>query len=187
MSIKQSVGDVHITFNRVCDNCGDSSGESMPLHGEYGDGKHYSYLCMDCFELLGLKFGQIEGGAINMGVGMPAEIKLHEFGSHVWAAFGEMPYHVGSSLKSKQWRDVDVRLILSDEAWDAYGFSDPARILSDGRWVALCLAFSALGKEMTGLPIDFQIQKMSDANDRYDELRSAIGRVPLRYDANSRK
>ena len=100
---------------------------------------------------------------------------------------GEMPYHVGSSLKSKRWRDVDVRLILSDEAWDAYGFCDPARILSDGRWVALCLAFSALGKEMTGLPIDFQIQKMSDANDRYDELRSAIGRVSLRYDADSRR
>lgn len=46
-----------VIFNRVCDNCGDDSREAMPLHGEYGDGRHYSYLCMDCFESLGLTFG----------------------------------------------------------------------------------------------------------------------------------
>lgn len=115
-----------------------------------------------------------------MGVGMPAELKLHEFGSQVWSAFGEMPYHVGSSLKQKQWRDVDVRIMLSDEDWDKWGFGNPARTHTNARWVALCLAFSALGKEMTGLPIDFQIQKLSDANDRYDEIRSALGIIPLR-------
>lgn len=115
-----------------------------------------------------------------MGVGMPAELKLHEFGSRVWSAFGAIPYHVGSSLSSKQWRDVDVRLILSDEKWSLYGFGDPDRVFSNERWVAFCLAFSALGKEMTGLPIDFQIQQESDANGKYKGDRSAIGRVPLR-------
>lgn len=54
-------GDVHIIFNRVCDYCGDDSREAMPLHGEYGDGKHYSYLCMKCFESLGLTFGDKDG------------------------------------------------------------------------------------------------------------------------------
>ena len=46
-----------ITYTRVCDNCGDDSGEAVPLHGEYGNGKHYNYLCVDCFNLLGLTFG----------------------------------------------------------------------------------------------------------------------------------
>lgn len=115
-----------------------------------------------------------------MGVGMPAELKLHEFGSHVWSAFGEIPYHVGSSLESKQWRDVDVRLILSDEKWKEYEFGNPESVLSNGKWVAFCLAFSALGREMTGLPIDFQIQQATDAQ-RHLAPRSALGRVPLRY------
>ncbi len=53
--------DFHVVFNRVCDNCGDDSREAMPLHGEYGDGKHYSYLCMKCFESLGLTFGDKDG------------------------------------------------------------------------------------------------------------------------------
>ena len=49
--------DLSITYTRVCDNCGDDSGEAVPLHGEYGNGKHYNYLCVDCFNLLGLTFG----------------------------------------------------------------------------------------------------------------------------------
>ncbi len=48
---------VSIIGVRVCDNCGDDSGEAVPLHGEYGNGKHYNYLCVDCFNLLGLTFG----------------------------------------------------------------------------------------------------------------------------------
>lgn len=114
-----------------------------------------------------------------MGVGMPAELKLHEFGSQVWFAFGEIPYQVGSSVRSKQWRDVDVRVILSDKKWEEYGFGDPERVHRNGKWCALCLAFSALGREMTGLPIDFQIQQATDA-DRYVGDRSALGVIPLR-------
>lgn len=111
-----------------------------------------------------------------MGVGMPATIKLHQFGAVVRDAFGEVPYHVGSSVKAKTgWRDVDVRLILSDE--------DFARIVGEltvprclnARWNALCLAFAALGREMTGLPVDFQIDQQTDANERYgSKPRSAL-------------
>ncbi len=94
-----------------------------------------------------------------MGVGMPVYLLLQEFGSQVWHAFGTPPYLVGSALDGKQWRDVDVRLILDDETWEAMGLGDPepSRALRHGKWVALCLAFSALGQQMTGLPIDFQI------------------------------
>lgn len=48
--------DIRVIGVRICDNCGDNSGESIPLHSEYGDGKHYSYLCINCFSSLGLKF-----------------------------------------------------------------------------------------------------------------------------------
>lgn len=116
-----------------------------------------------------------------MGVGMPQDLLLHEFGSQVWFAFGELPYHVGSSLTQKSgWRDVDVRLILSDEEYERQGFGHPDRSHDNGKWVAMVLAFSALGKAMTGLPIDFQIQQRTDANKRYKGIRSALGFIPLR-------
>jgi len=119
-----------------------------------------------------------------MGVGMPGYLLLQEFGSQVWHAFGEPPFHVGSSLTQKSgWRDVDVRLILRDEVYALMGLGKPNFPFRNGKWVALCLAFSALGKEMTGLPIDFQIQQMTRANEEYpraDHPRSALGVVALR-------
>src|SRR6185295_3998893 len=54
-----------------------------------------------------------------MSVGFPATLWLQEFGSQVWSAFGEPPYHVGSSFEKKDgWRDVDVRLVLDDEEYE---------------------------------------------------------------------
>jgi hypothetical protein len=119
-----------------------------------------------------------------MGVGMPADLYLHEFGSQVWAAFGEPPYHVGSSLTLKSgWRDVDVRLILPDDAYAALEIGKPNLPRQNGKWVALCMAFSALGRHMTGLPIDFQIQQLTRANDDYpraEHPRSSLGIIALR-------
>lgn len=111
---------------------------------------------------------------------MPHALYLNEFGSQVWAAFGEPPYHVGSSLVGKVWRDVDVRLILDDAKYDAmFGTGDMSQH-TNPKWVAMVMAFSALGQKMTGLPIDFQIQRQTQANDRYDGPRSALGITPLR-------
>ena len=116
-----------------------------------------------------------------MGVGFPETLLLNEFGSQVWFAFGDMPYHVGSSLAEKSgWRDVDVRLILDDKVYASMGLGDPVNPHLNGKWVALCRAFCLLGKEMTGLPIDFQIQQQSWANNTYQGRRSAIGFIPLR-------
>ncbi len=119
------------------------------------------------------------------GVGMPAALMLDEFASQLIHAFNPclgMPYLVGSALKGKQWRDVDVRLILTDEEYAALlPGCDPLQEHRCGKWVALCLAFSALGKQMTGLPIDFQIQQMTYANKTTEgEPRSALGAVELR-------
>ena len=115
-----------------------------------------------------------------MGVGFPATLKLHEFGSQIWAAFGSPPYHVGSSVFNKIWRDVDVRMIVDDAHWAALGFGDPASPQDCEKWIAYCRAFSALGAEMTGLPIDFQIQQRTQANLEFNGPRSAIGIIPLR-------
>lgn len=118
-----------------------------------------------------------------MSIGMPQSLYLDEFGSQVWSAFGTNPYHVGSSLISKNWRDVDVRLILDDNIYDELGLGDPDRQHKNPKWVSLCMAYSALGTKITGLPIDFQIQQRTAANKLYDDShpRSAIGLVGLRY------
>lgn len=112
---------------------------------------------------------------------MPATLKLQWFGRVVHEFFGEYPYHVGSSLKctlgrADTWRDVDVRLILADEDFDAlFGKLTRPRCLNL-KWNAACLAFSALGRDMTDLPIDFQIDRQTEANEDYGkEPRSAIG------------
>jgi hypothetical protein len=112
-----------------------------------------------------------------MSVGMPQYILLQQFGQVVQEAFGYFPYHVGSSLAGKTWRDVDVRLILPDDEYQRmFGAKAvPASgALCSKKWCALCLAFATLGKEMTGLPIDFQIQQQSEANKVFDGPRSAL-------------
>ena len=108
-------------------------------------------------------------------VGMPAYLYLEAYGAHIWSAFGQPAFVVGSALRIKNWRDIDIRLILPDEEYADWGFDDPIYPFSNAKWVSLCLAYAALGKSMTGLPIDFQIQQMTLANKQYDGARSAIG------------
>jgi hypothetical protein len=116
------------------------------------------------------------------GPGMPAFLYLEQFGSCVWEAFGHAPFLVGSCVTSKEWRDVDVRLMLPDEEYDALIGPSPGGLeRANGKWAALCMAFSALGRQMTGLPIDFQIQKASRANERYPGPREALGMVSWRF------
>lgn len=116
-----------------------------------------------------------------MFVGMPAAMHLDEFASHVWGVFGSCPYLVGSAAHGKVWRDVDVRMILDDEDYAAWGFGEPDDHNRNEKWVALCMAFSALGTKMTGLPIDFQIQQQSRANTLYEKgNRHPLGFIPLR-------
>jgi hypothetical protein len=109
-----------------------------------------------------------------VGTGMPASLWLDEFGLLVYHAFGEYPYLVGSALEGKTWRDVDVRVILGDEEWERMEFGKPDE--RNPKWVSLCLAYATLGQKMTGLPIDFQIQQQSYANEHNKGCgRSALG------------
>jgi hypothetical protein len=119
-----------------------------------------------------------------VSTGMPQGIWLHKFGVIVTDYFGHVPYQVGSSIDSKDWRDVDVRLILPDDEFEEL-FGDPRSAETNTKLAAVTLAFAALGKEMTGLPIDFQIQPQAHANKVYGgRPRSAL--IQIRPDLKQR-
>lgn len=74
---------------------------------------------------------------------------------------------VGSSLEHKDFRDVDVRAILADADYVS---------LPRGVRKLLNITVSVYLQQTTGLPVDFQIQHMFSANDKYgDRPRSALG------------
>lgn len=112
-----------------------------------------------------------------MGVGQPQGILMHQFGDLVADAFGtENVYHVGSSLSKKEgWRDVDVRVLLSDEQWESLGLLEPKDSHWDPKWRSFCIVFSHYGKHITGLPIDFQLQRIREANEEFPHNRSHMG------------
>lgn len=88
-------------------------------------------------------------------------------------AFGTEPYLVGSLQERTAGprSDVDVRLILSDKKYDRLIRTPQMRTMLD-------LAFSAYLAEMTGLPVDFQIQRMTQANEHKGQ-RNPLGRRSL--------
>lgn len=108
-----------------------------------------------------------------MSIGQPQGMLLNEFGERLRAAFGEVAYHVGSSLAAMGakgpaiWRDVDVRVMLDDDAWEKMGLGNPENPHGNPKWRALCIVFSDYGRHLTGLPIDFQLQQRTHANKKY--------------------
>lgn len=102
------------------------------------------------------------------GAGMPASMHLDLFGEVLHDIFGVRAYMVGSATTSTTWRDVDVRVLLRDDDFAVwFPNQQPGHERFDRKWRGLCMALSALGQQMTGLPIDFQIQQQTTANDRY--------------------
>jgi hypothetical protein len=110
-----------------------------------------------------------------VGVGMPASLHLDAFARDVIDAFGHRPYLVGTAATSKTWRDVDVRLMLPDDEFDAMFPNHVKPDRADAMWALQCAAISELAKQRTGLPVDFQIQRMSEANTRYPGPRIPLG------------
>lgn len=80
-------------------------------------------------------------------------------------------YLVGGVLTDQHHTDVDVRLIMSDEVYAAR--------YDDKKRKYLNLAVSLWGQKVTGLPIDFQIQPQSLANEKYP---GAGRRHPIGHD-----
>lgn len=113
-----------------------------------------------------------------MAVGQPQQMLLNQFGDFVRDAFGtDAVYHVGSSMgeNKKDWRDVDIRVLLTDEEWDKLGLLDPKQVTHDPKWRSLCIIFSHYGRHLTGLPIDFQLQRLKEANEEFPHGRSHVG------------
>lgn len=91
-------------------------------------------------------------------------------------SFG-MCYLVGSSLTKRDYRDVDIRCIMADEDFDRRFLGVGEEPLYDAEWSLICAAVSEWLQKRTGLPIDFQIQRMSYANKlfgRPEHQRQAI-------------
>lgn len=75
---------------------------------------------------------------------------------------GNPPYLVGSVLQRPNFRDVDLRLMLPDERFEAMFDNKPALDLIN-------VAISEWMSSRTGLPIDFQFQRQSTANAQYPD------------------
>jgi hypothetical protein len=78
-------------------------------------------------------------------------------------------YLVGSVEERPDFRDVDVRMILADADFDAQFGHSP------GLWSLFCYAVSRWLADDTGLPIDFQVQRMTEANENHPGPRNALG------------
>jgi len=80
-------------------------------------------------------------------------------------------YQVGSTLHRLDWRDVDVRLLMADKRYDRL-----VATLDVGR---LNYSVSLWGQQVTGLPIDFQVQRRTEANAEFPAWRKSAWRNPL--------
>lgn len=111
-------------------------------------------------------------------VGAPAIFLLERECRLLNEAFGDGHpgcYLVGSSLVKPDWRDVDIRFIMPDDEFEKL-FPDAERHWEfDQRWLIMTASISLHLSKVTGLPIDFQFQKQSHANARYDGLRHPMG------------
>lgn len=82
-------------------------------------------------------------------------------------------YLVGSVNTEENYRDVDVRMMLPDDAFDAlFGHSQ-------GLWSLFCYATSRQLAADTELRIDFQVQRQSEANAKHEGPRNPLGRRAL--------
>jgi hypothetical protein len=107
----------------------------------------------------------------------PAFFRLNHACLVVNRAFGSGfgCYLVGSALVRRDFRDVDVRLILPDSEY-ARLFRDPQGGWLNPLWSLLCVTVSLWMSQGTGLPIDFQIQSQTHANEAHPGgARAALG------------
>lgn len=115
-------------------------------------------------------------------VGAPAAFRLELACQHLYRAFVDHRgdsfggiYLVGSALERPDWRDIDVRLILDDASF-ARLFPDARNNWEfDPRWLIMTSTISAWLSDQTGLPVDFQFQPQSHANERHSGRRNALG------------
>lgn len=87
----------------------------------------------------------------------------------LWSAFVGATYIVGSALTKPTPRDLDVRTMLDDEEFDRIFGGHPKL------WELVCSSIGERLAAATGLPIDYQIQRTTEANAKYDGPRNPVG------------
>lgn len=113
-------------------------------------------------------------------VGAPAIFLLDQALVPVVQAFDGYAYLVGSALERPDWRDVDVRLIMEDAAFKALFPDAPLTSASwelDTRWRLMTIAIAQHLSAVTGLPVDFQFQPQTFANEKHKGRRNPLGRA----------
>lgn len=87
-------------------------------------------------------------------------------------AFGDGGlYLVGTSAARQEYRDVDVRLMLSDKQYDRL-----VKAVGKDAVAFLGIAIGQYLASLTRLPIDFQIQRQAEANENHgNKMRNPIG------------
>jgi hypothetical protein len=111
-----------------------------------------------------------EGYERSCYIGFPDIEKLDHAAGVLYEAFKETSYLVGSATTTKKYRDVDVRMIMPDDKYEKlFGTSSISPF-----WSVLCTSISYWMRHVTGLPVDFQIQKRSRAN-HYQGKRHPLG------------
>lgn len=99
-------------------------------------------------------------------------LELHELDEAchpIFEGFGTPPYLVGSASERADFRDVDVRLILADKEYDALFRKRPEL------WALLSRVITTFLRARTNLPVDFQIQRRTEANAKHHKPRNALG------------
>lgn len=109
-------------------------------------------------------------------VGAPAIFALELECQHICKALGGFGcYLVGSALERPDWRDVDLRYIMADDEFRVL-FPDAGDFWEqDARWLLLTVSISERLSRITRLPIDFQIQPQTRANERHPGPRHSMG------------
>lgn len=115
-------------------------------------------------------------------VGAPKCFILEEACQNINRSFkGFGCYLVGSAIERPDWRDIDVRFIMSDDEFRAEfpdaGPIEEGRWELDPKWILLTVAISERLSRQTGLPVDFQFQPQSHANARHKGMRNALGLI----------
>lgn len=92
-------------------------------------------------------------------------------------------YLVGSCIERQDFRDVDVRAIVEDGEFDRLfpGHKDGCLMQLNPLWSLMCSSISLYLSQHSGLPVDFQIQRQTQANaEENGRPRSALGMYIIR-------
>jgi hypothetical protein len=96
-------------------------------------------------------------------VGIDHAARLYEWGRWAKRALKCRVVIAGSSLRSKDWRDVDVTLVWPDDQYDAANrFFGVAAGRSSEAWWFLCSALSLQATASTGIPVEVHLAPVRD-------------------------